>query len=289
MIAKSLLIGEKMKKVLVLAILIMLFTVSALAQPTPQAKPPSPESLGLQAPTPTSSTQAPPTSEGTQTLIATSESSARAAGPTARSVSTSPTLTAIIVPPGTSSPNKFYVPYTPSTVASCYFGQWLSLWLNIQGTGQLYSYEWYPNGRLVSQYLTSIRSPSWQKMWFNGDAAGWHTLQYYCSGWSNYIYIYVYGSSNPTPTPPSPYPPSPYPPSPGCNAQITVTSNSIRGYSVYVDDNYIGGDGHGNLRDGTFSFTVSGNQQHSVTVYSNGFSYSQAKFYSCGGRYTLKV
>jgi hypothetical protein len=278
-----------MKKILTLVILIVLFTVSACAQPTPQAKPPSPESLGIQAPSVTASTQAPPSSESSQLLMATSESSARATGPSARAISTSPTLTAIIVPPGSSSPNKFYVPYSPSTVASCNFGQWLPLWLNVQGTGQLYSYEWYPSGRLVSQYLTNIRYPGWQKMWFNGDAPGWHTLQYYCNGWSNYIYIYVYGSYSPTPTPPSPYPPSPYPPSPGCNAQITITSNSMRGYSVYVDDNYVGGDGRGNSRDGAFSFTVSGNQQHTIKVYSSGFSYSQTKFYRCGSMYTLRV
>ncbi|MFB3766127.1 MAG: hypothetical protein ACE14P_12905 [Methanotrichaceae archaeon] len=276
-----------MKKTLVVVFLIVLLTVSALAQPTPQATPPSPESLGIQVPTPTSSTQAPPTSENAQPLIATSESSARAAGPSARSVSTSPSLTAIIVPPGTSSPNKFYVPYAPSTVASCYFRQWLPLWLNVQGTGPLYSYEWYPGGRLVSQYLTNIRYPGWQKMWFNGDAAGWHTLQYYCSGWSNYIYVYVYGSSNPAPSPPSP--PSPYPPSPGCYAQITITSNTIRGYSAYVDETRIGGDGQGNPRDGVFSFTVPGNQQHTIRIYSSGFSYSQTKYYSCGNSYTLRV
>jgi len=287
--SKSTSIGGKMKKILTMAILIVLFTVSACAQPTPQAKPPSPESLGIQAPSPTSSTQAPPTSESGKILMATSESSARAAGPSAKAIATSPTLTSIIVPPGTSSPNKFYVPYSPSTVASCNFGQWLPLWLNVQGTGQLYSYEWYPSGRLVSQYLTNIRYPNWQKMWFNGDATGWHTLQYYCNGWSNYIYIYVYGSTRSTPTPPSPYPPSPYPPSPGCNAQITVTSNSIRGYSVYVDGDYVGGDGRGNPRDGAFSFTVSGNQQHTIKVYSSGFSYSQTKFYSCGSRSTLRV
>lgn len=283
-----------MKKILTIIALIAIITVSALAQPTPQAKPPSPESLGIQAPTPTASIQAPPTSESTQPLMATSESSARAAGPSAGAVSTSSKLTAIIVPPGTSAPNKFYVPYTPSTVASCYFGQWLPLWLNVQGTGPLYSYEWYSNGRLVSQYLTNIRYPGWQKMWFNGDATGWHTLQYYCSGWSNYIYIYVYGSYNPAPNPPSPYPPSPYPPSPyppspGCNAQITITSNTIRGYSVYVDDSRVGGDGHGNPLDGSFSFAVSGNRQHTIRIYSNGFSYSQTKFYSCGDKYTLRV
>jgi hypothetical protein len=291
MIIKLSSMGGKMKTILTMAILIVLFTVSVSAQPTPQAKPPTPESLGIQAPQPTASTQSPPASESAQVLTAASESSARAAASSVKATATSPSLTSIIAPPGTSSPNKFYVPYSPSTVSSCYFGQWLPLWLNVQGTGPLYSYEWYPSGRLVSQYLTNIRNPSWQKMWFNGDATGWHTLQYYCGGWSNYIYVYVYGSSGPTPTPtpPSPYPPAPYPPSTGCNAHITVTSSSIRGYSVYVDDIRVGGDGQGNPRDGTFSFTVSGNKQHTIKVYSNGFTYSQTRFYSCGGSYTLKV
>jgi hypothetical protein len=278
-----------MKMIFTMAILIVLLTMGVSAQPAPQAKPPSPESLGIQAPLPSSSTQAPPTSEGAQVLTATTELSARAGASSVRVTAVSPTLTSIIVPPGTSSPNKFYVPYSPSTVSSCYFGQWLPIWLNVQSSGPLYSYEWYPNGRLVSQYLTNIRNPSWQKMWFNGDAAGWHTLQYYCGGWSNYIYIYVYSSRNPNPTPPSPYPPAPYPPSTGCRAQVPVTSNSIRGYSVYVDDIHVGGDGEGNPRDGTFSFSVSGNQQHTIKVYSSGFSYSQSRFYSGGSRYTLRV
>ena len=271
-----------MKKILTMAILIVLLTVSACAKPTPQAKPPSPESSGIQAPSPTSSTQAPPTSESGQIF----DGYERIIGPRCWSLS----YGYINVPhPDLHNstawdlvPNKFYVPYSPSTVASCNFGQWLPLWLNVQGTGQLYSYEWYPSGCLVSQNLTNIRYPNWQKMWFNGDATGWHTLQYYCNGWSNYIYIYVYGSTSPTPTPPSPYPPSPYPPSPGCNAQITVTSNSIRGYSVYVDGDYVGGDGRGNPRDGAFSFTVSGNQQHSIKVYNSGFSYSQTKSIAAG-------
>jgi hypothetical protein len=56
-----------------------------------------------------------------------------------------------------------------------------------------------------------------------------------------------------------------------------------------VDGDYVGGDGLGNPRDGTFSFTVSGNEQHTIKVYSNGFSYSQTKYYSCGSRYTLRV
>jgi len=125
-------------------------------------------------------------------------------------------------------------------------------------------------------------------MWFYGDSPGWHTLQYYCSGWSNYIYVYVYGSSfypGPGPTPPSPYPPAP-----GCNAQIIITSDWMRGYSVYVDGNYIGGDGRrGDHLDGTFSFSVSGNQQHTIKIQNEGFSYSQTKRYNCGNTYTIRV
>jgi hypothetical protein len=97
----------------------------------------------------------------------------------------------MIVPPGTSAPNKFYIPYSPSTVASCYFGQWVPVWLDVKGHGPLYSYEWYPNGNFVYQYLANIPYPSWQKKWFYGDATGWHSLLYYCNGWSNYIYVYV--------------------------------------------------------------------------------------------------
>ncbi|HSD58165.1 MAG TPA: hypothetical protein VLB04_08280, partial [Methanotrichaceae archaeon] len=171
----------------------------------------------------------------------------------------------------------------------CNFGQWLPMWLDVRGSGPLYSYEWYPDGRLVTQYLAYVPYPSWQKMWFNGDAPGWHTLQYYCNGWSNYIYVYVYGTSyypqpSPSPYPPEPYPPYPTPsPGPGCNAQIIINSDYMRGYSVYVDGNYIGGDGRrGDHFDGTFSFTVTGNQPHTIKVYNQGFSYSQTKNYSCG-------
>jgi hypothetical protein len=125
MIAKSLSTGGKMKMIFTMAILIVLLTMGVSAQPAPQAKPPSPESLGIQAPLPSSSTQPPPTSEGAQVLMATTESSARAGASSVRVTAVSPTLTSIIVPPGTSSPNKFYVPYSPSTVSSCYFGQCL--------------------------------------------------------------------------------------------------------------------------------------------------------------------
>jgi hypothetical protein len=286
-----------MKKILATALLFMLLIAGAWGQPTPSS-PPSAESLGLQTPQAGASVQSPPPSESGKSLLATTASSARSAAPRLGAVA--PASNQMVLPQGVSVPNQFYIPDTSSTVAGCNFGQWLPMWLNVVGSGPLYSYEWYPSGRLVSQYLSNVRYPGWQKMWFYGDAAGWHTLQYYCSGWSNYIYVYVYGSpyypgpsptpSPPSPYPPTPYPPTPYPPTPGCNAQVTVISNWMTDYSVYVDGNYIGGDGQsGDYSDGTFSFTVSGNQQHTIKVYKQGFSYSQTKTYNCGGSYTLTV
>ncbi len=303
-----------MKKILALILLAVFLVGNAWAQPTPPATPPSPESQGIQIPQASSGSQAPPSSESDQTLIPTSAASARTAAPSnqetassfrAGAPSTQATATSaayggtyLVLPPGVTTPNRFYIPYSPSTVAGCNFGQWLPMWLDVRGTGPLYMYEWYPDGRLVTKYLASIRYPGWQKMWFNGDATGWHILQYYCNGWSNYIYVYVYGSYYPPyydsgyypqPTYPT-YPTYPPTPEPGCDAQITITSSYRRGYWVYVDNNYIGGDGRqGDRIDGTFTFAVTGNQPHNVRIYSDGFTYTRTNSYSCGRSYTIYI
>ena len=208
-----------MKKIFGFALLMMFLVGNVLGQPTPSATPPSPESQGIQIPQASSSLQAPPSSESDQALIATSEASARAAAPSFGAIapsygetgpsygSTTPSYSSIgpsayestylVVPPGVSTPNAFYAPYVPSTVAGCYLGQWLPMWMDVRGRGPLYSYEWYPNGRLDTRFLAYLQYPGWQKMWFIGDATGWHILQYYCNGWSNYIYIYVYPENAP--------------------------------------------------------------------------------------------
>ena len=300
-----------MKKILAITLMVIFLVGNVWAQPTPPATPPSPESQGIQIPQTSSSSQAPPSSESGQTLIPTSAASARATAPS--TLATAPSYgtgaqstrataalstyasTYLIVPPGVTAPNKFYIPYSPSTVAGCNYGQWMPMWLDVSGTGPLYMYEWYPNGKLVSKYLASIRYPGWQKMWFNGDAAGWHILQYYCNGWSNYIYVYVYGSSYNPPYDSGYYPQPTYPtypqtPEPGCNAKITITSNYRKGYSVYVDNNNIGGDGRrGDSLDGTFTFTVTGNKAHSIKIYNNGFIYTRTNTYNCGRSYTINV
>ena len=191
--------------------------------PTPST-PSSADSLGLQAPAvETTMQQTPTVQEKTQTLMMSSQEAAYASAPQgSRATATSPVYNKVIVPSGGYAPNSLYISYATRTVASCNLYANLPLWMKTSGTGNIWFYEWYPNGRLSTQYAGYVYYPNWYKRWFYGDVPGWHILQYYCSGWSNYAYIYVYGPGgywvNPNPSPePVPYP-YPY-----WDSQITYT------------------------------------------------------------------
>jgi len=161
--------------------------------PSPSAPPKSPEYLGLQ--TPSAAAYPPPsTQEKSQILMKSDEQSAYSAAPQGfMANATSPTNQQMIVPSGVNAPNSLYVSYAPQTVAGCNIYSNLPDWLNTAGSGSIWFYEWYPNGMLDTQYAGSVNYPGWYKRWFFADVPGWHILQYYCNGWSNYAYIYVYG------------------------------------------------------------------------------------------------
>jgi hypothetical protein len=204
-------------KALIIAI-IMVFCAGAVGQldqystsapggaPTP-VTPTSPESLGLQVPSAVSaSEQAPSTEERMQELTRTDQESAYAAAPQGlEATSTSPTYNRMILPPSGSAPNNLYISYAPQTVASCYLYANLPLWMKTSTGGPIWFYEWYPKGRLDTQFAGNVYYPGWYKRWFFADVPGWHILQYYCNGWSNYAYIYVTGPGgywvNPDPNP----------------------------------------------------------------------------------------
>jgi hypothetical protein len=167
--------------------------------------PSSPESLGLQVPSETSAPlEAPQAGETEGMLLPASEGSARSLAPGAQF--TDQAVMRMLLPPGPTSLNRFYVFHVPQTVASSSLYGWLPTWLQISSLGpardygspvggygsKVWGYEWYPSGRLDCQFL-GYASPGWHKRWFYADEPGWHILQYYCNGWSNYIYIYVYG------------------------------------------------------------------------------------------------
>jgi hypothetical protein len=71
-----------------------------------------------------------------------------------------------------------------------------------------------PYGKLAT-YAGYVYHPGWYKRWFLADVPGWHILQYYCNGWSDYAYIFVYSSggywANPAPNPIPNKQPNPYP------------------------------------------------------------------------------
>ena len=120
----------------------------------------------------------------------------------------------MIVPPGGVALNSLYVSYAPRTVASCNLYANLPLWMKTSGAGNIWFYEWYPSGMLDTHYAGYRPFPGWYKRWFFADTPGWHILQYYCNGWSNYAYIYVNGPGNywvnPNPKPNPQPPPYPY-------------------------------------------------------------------------------
>jgi hypothetical protein len=187
--------------------------------PTP-INPTSPESLGLQAPSIiTTSDQAPSTSELSQGLMKADQESAYAAAPQGLKYTSSiPVSNQMIYSPIGSSPNSLYISYAPLTIASCNLYSNLPLWITTSNQGRIWFYEWYPNGMLDTKYAGYSYSPGWYKRWFFADVPGWHILQYYCNGWSNYAYIYVYSPywTYPNPAPytysygPYDYPHEPY-------------------------------------------------------------------------------
>jgi hypothetical protein len=193
-----------MKWIAFLIVTIMCITLCAMSQtdrystqttggaPIPQS-PTSPNALDLQVPSITSSPQPPSPQERSQELIKVDQQLAYSAPSGLGATATSPTYAQMIVPPGGAAANSLYISYAPQTVTGCNLYASLPLWLQTTSTGNAWFYEWYPNGMLDTNYAGNIYAPGWYKRWFFADVPGWHILQYYCNGWSNYAYVYVYG------------------------------------------------------------------------------------------------
>lgn len=250
-----------MRRTLLMAALILLFCGSALSQmpgfpgaggpnatfsnvttggaPVP-VSPTSAESLGLSIPEDTaSSSMTPPAQERTQTIIGASQDQAYAYAPEGATYSgteglagatgeTTGTATdraiynRMVVPTTGYAPNRLYITYAPRTVASCNLYANLPLWMQTSGMGSIWFYELYPRGTLDTQYAGFVNYPGWYKRWFFADIPGWHILQYYCGGWSNYAYIYVYGQGGYWVNPYPQYDDNPYP-YPYWDSSITYT------------------------------------------------------------------
>ena len=64
---------------------------------------------------------------------------------------------------------------------------------------------------------------------------------------------------------------------------VTIASQGMRGYQVYLDGNYIGTEGTGgDLLDGRFSFKVVGGHYHDIRVSDGQFNYPKRIFFQQG-------
>jgi len=57
----------------------------------------------------------------------------------------------------------------------------------------------------------------------------------------------------------------------------------MRGYQVFLDENYIGTEGsNGDSLDGVFNFKVTGGQNHNIRVYDGQLNYPKSMYFERG-------
>jgi len=168
-------------------------------------------------------------------------------------------------------------------------GSGLSL-LAISSTGGSgYLYEITPDGKLSKESYYFF--PGSSQIGFYADTIGQHVLLFNIGGQvSNAIVIDVVSSYPPAYVrTAAAYPPAQVlppattsPPATG-DTPVTIISQGMGGYQVFVDGNYIGTDGMGgDVLDGRFSFSVAGGQNHDIRVYDGRFNYPKTMYFTRG-------
>jgi hypothetical protein len=131
---------------------------------------------------------------------------------------------------------------------------------------------------------------------FNADQVGRHMLYFVVNNQpSNVVVVDVFSQAQPGSMPPSTssvvsyggqistgspqYNPQPTPGPASGDVSVTIKSNGMRGYEVYLDDVYIGKETSG---DGSFSFSVKGNMNHDIRVFDGQFNYPKRIYFQSG-------
>jgi hypothetical protein len=169
-------------------------------------------------------------------------------------------------------------------------GSVLTLLANSPAGGSGYLYEITPDGELSKNSFYFF--PGGSRINFYSDTIGRHVLLFVIdSQASNAIVIDVVGNYPSSVTAYSPaqiYPPSTTP-AVG-DTPVTISSQAMRGYQVFVDGNYIGTEGTGSdIPDGKFSFAVVGDQNHNIRVYDGQFNYPKTMYFEKGIRKIIYV
>jgi len=140
------------------------------------------------------------------------------------------------------------------------------------GYGSLY--EIYPGGDLNENTYSFY---AYNQLRFYADEVGQHLLFFNVANQpSNVIVIDVV-----------PYQPT-YPSVYGYSS-VTVRSNWLRGYNVYVDGSLAATEGQGGNQAGSVTFSVQGDQYHNIAIDGAGLTYSDYKYFKSGYAYQLNV
>ena len=196
----------------------------------------------------------------------------------------------MVIPQGITAKNKLYISPVPQTVAGCRLYGWLPMWLQTSGSGPVWFYEWYPNGRSAST--------TWDYHPTDGRRNGsmeTHRAGTYSSTTQRMEQLYLRLRlrrrlrllANPGLTPELYHKKSAVL---FGHISVTLRSSWFKGYDVYLDGKYVGTEGSGSdLLDGIYNFRVPGNMWHTIVISKNGQSYDETGTFVSGAAYRFTL
>jgi hypothetical protein len=182
-------------------------------------------------------------------------------------------------------------------------GTWLQLVAYAPVEGPTGFYEIVQTDTNTLKYKTYQFYAGYNTMNFNADQVGRHMLYFVVNNQpSNVVVVDVFAEAQPGSMPPSTspvvsyggqiltgppqYTPQPTPGLASGDVSVTIKSNGMRGYDVYVDEVYIGKETSG---DGSFSFRVKGNMYHDIRVFDGQFNYPKRIYFQSGESKIINV
>jgi hypothetical protein len=181
-------------------------------------------------------------------------------------------------------------------------GTWLQLVAYAPVEGPTGFYEIVQTDTNTLKYKTYQFYSGYNTMNFNVDQVGRHMLYFVVNNQpSNVVVVDVFAQAQPdsmvqstsieesngwqTSTKPPQYNPQ-SPVLTSGDVSVTIKSNSMRGYDVYLDEAYIGKEASG---DGSFSFNVKGNMYHDIKVFDGQFNYPKRIYFQSGESKIINV
>jgi len=179
--------------------------------------------------------------------------------------------------------------------AACPAGTWLQLIAATPAGGTARLYEISPAG---SAQVNEYGLGTYNRLSFYAAEQGRYALFFVANNLpSNVVIIDVGAGWTPdaiagveVPPPEShPQTPKPTPTPTSGDVSVTLESQNMRGYDVYVDESYVGTEGQGgDALDGMYKLKVVGDQWHTIKVWDGEWFYGKPKFYERRGTYVLR-